>query len=122
MNSLKLNRAATRAVFAATLLTVGATALACDVPTAAAVAAPTAGARTLKVSYRDLDLTTAAGHRTLVNRLNSAARKVCSEDGMRGLDARAASQSCERAALSQALYEVHAAHASTTYAVNMNHN
>ncbi len=120
MNSLKPNRTATLAVFAATLLTAGASALACDVPTAAA--APAAGARTVKVSYRDLDLTTAAGHRALVNRLNSAARKVCSEDGMRGLDARAASQSCERAALSQALYDVHAAHTSTVYAVNMNHN
>ncbi len=123
MNPLKLTRAATLTVFAATLLGAAAGALACDAgKTASAPAVAPAGARAVKVSYRDLDLTTAAGHRALVERLTSAARKVCTNDGVRGLDSLQASESCERSALSQALYDVRAAHASAIYAVNMHSN
>lgn len=51
--------------------------------TAALFATPAAYAKSVKVSYADLDLTTAAGQKALASRLNRAARSACGMDEVR---------------------------------------
>jgi len=43
-------------------------------------AAPAAFAKSVEVSYKDLDLTTQAGQQTLEKRLHKAAREACTAD------------------------------------------
>lgn len=76
-------------------------------------------ARSVKVSYRDLDLATAAGTRALHERISAAARKVCAVENIRVLDAVAAGASCQSEAVSHALDDVRASHPSADYAVNL---
>ena len=70
-----------------------------------AAAAP--GAAAVRVSYRDLDLATAAGSQALYERISHAAHKVCTVSDIRDLTAVARSESCERAAVSHAVRQVH---------------
>jgi UrcA family protein len=72
-------------------------------------AAPPATAA-IKVSYADLNLATDAGSRALYQRITAAAHKVCAVSDIRDLDALAGDQSCERAAVTQAVQQVHNAH------------
>jgi len=87
------------AVAAAALCTVG------------LFAAPTAFAKTMEVSYRDLDLSTVSGQKKLDQRINSAARRVCDFDqantGSRIRDNDAVD--CYRKAVSQVRSQVAAA-------------
>jgi UrcA family protein len=64
-------------------------------------------ATTVRVSYRDLDLATEAGSQALYERISHAARKVCAVSDIRDLTALAQSHSCERAAVSHAVRQVH---------------
>ena len=65
-------------------------------------------APSMKVSYSDLDLTTAQGSSTLHARLAAAARQVCSANRMdtRDVEAYAAERSCETLALANAEHQV----------------
>lgn len=117
--SLRMNRSVLLRAFAACALagaSAAAFAASCPAKTSSTAVTPRNGVR---VSYRDLDLTTASGNRALYERIDSAARKVCELGDIRlsgGLDAGAA---CRRAAVSEALHAVHAAHATDEYALNL---
>jgi UrcA family protein len=73
----------------------------------------------ITVNYRDLNLATNAGHEALKERITVAARKVCAPSDIRDLDGVAASESCQRAAVSRALFDVSSAHPAAQYAVNL---
>lgn len=64
-------------------------------------------ASAVRVSYRDLDLNTDAGSQALYERITHAAHKVCAVGDIRDLTALAQSDSCERAAVSHAVQQVH---------------
>jgi UrcA family protein len=68
-----------------------------------------AGTQTIRVSYADLNLATDAGSRALYQRITAAAHKVCAVSDIRDLAGLAADQSCERAAVTQAVNAVHSA-------------
>lgn len=68
-----------------------------------------AGTQTVRVSYADLNLATDAGSRALYQRITAAAHKVCAVSDIRDLAGLAADQSCERAAVTQAVNAVHSA-------------
>jgi UrcA family protein len=110
---------------AALLLGASAVALAADAcPDQTAAASTVTGraqhsANSIKVSYRDLDLATANGGRTLEERITLAARKVCAAPDIRNLAEVAAGEACQREAVSHALADVHSAHPSAQYAVNL---
>ena len=74
-----------------------------------AVAAAPATAAAVRVSYRDLDLATAAGSRALYERIVQAAHRVCAVSDIRDLSALAQSERCERIAVSHAVRQVHEA-------------
>jgi UrcA family protein len=74
-----------------------------------ATGAAAAGTATIRVSYRDLNLATDAGSRVLYQRISAAAHKVCAVSDIRDLDGLAADKSCERAAIEQAVNQVHSA-------------
>jgi UrcA family protein len=76
---------------------------------AEAPGAATAGTAAIRVSYRDLNLATDAGSRALLQRISAAAHKVCAISDIRDLDGLAADKSCERAAVEQAVNQVHSA-------------
>lgn len=71
-----------------------------------AAAAP-ADVNAVHVNYRDLDLATEAGSQALYTRISQAAHKVCAVSDIRDLTALAQSDSCERAAVSHAVRQVH---------------
>jgi UrcA family protein len=50
------------------------------------------------VEISDLNLSTAEGQARLERRINMSIRRVCSEDGLRGLEAAAAFKDCVKAA------------------------
>jgi UrcA family protein len=108
---LPLKRAALAHSVLACVLAAAATAAsagtACveDTPTVATSTAIAASA--VHVSYRDLDLATDAGSQALYERISHAAHKVCAVSDIRDLTAMAQSDSCERAAVSQAVQQVH---------------
>jgi UrcA family protein len=110
---------------AAFVLSASAVALAADACPDKAAAASTVTSRaqhsanSIKVSYRDLDLATPAGSRTLEERITRAARKVCAADDIRNLEEVAAGNACQRTAVSNALADVHSAHPGAQYAVNL---
>jgi UrcA family protein len=64
----------------------------------------------IRVNYRDLNLATDAGSLALLQRITAAAHKVCAVSDIRDLDGLAADKSCERAAVEQAVNQVHSAH------------
>jgi len=121
MNALSLKSIAALTTLGAVLCAASATVSAdeaCTEANAQLITAP-ANAPTVTVSYRDLNLASAAGHRALVDRITAAARQVCTDEGVRGLDAFAASRACQAQAVSAALYQVQLAHPMPTYAVNL---
>jgi UrcA family protein len=71
-----------------------------------ATAAPS-DATAVRVSYRDLDLATDAGSKALYERIRHAAHEVCAVSDIRDLTALAQSDRCERAAVSNAVRQVH---------------
>src|SRR4029077_21275791 len=111
MYSTKTFRPLTRASFAHSLLACVLTAAAATASAGTACAehsaAATSTASSVRVSYRDLDLATDAGSRALYERITQAAHKVCAVSDIRDLTALAQSDSCERAAVSQAVQQVH---------------
>jgi UrcA family protein len=76
-------------------------------------------ANSVRVSYRDLDLASASGSRALEARITLAARKVCAAEDIRNLQEVAAEGACQREAVSNALADVHSAHPSAQYALNL---
>lgn len=80
-----------------------------EVPSDTASIATSADAPSLTVSYHGSELATTQGSAALYGRINDAARKVCVVDDIRDLKAVAASRTCERAAVAQAVREVHTA-------------
>jgi UrcA family protein len=112
MYSTKTFRPLTRAFLAHSLLACVLTAAAATASAGTAcaehsAAIATSTASSVRVSYRDLDLATDAGSRALYERITQAARKVCAVSDIRDLTALAQSDSCERAAVSQAVQQVH---------------
>ena len=75
--------------------------------------------RAVRVSYRDLDLASAAGKRELHGRISAAARKVCAVEDIRILGEVAAGAACQNEVVSHALAEVRASHPSADYALNL---
>lgn len=129
MSTLNATPRSTAALLAAglTALLLGASsaAFAADACAEKAAAASTVtgsathAANSVKVSYRDLDLTTVSGSRALEERITLAARKVCAAEDIRNLEAVAAGNACAREAVSNALADVHSAHPGAQYAVNL---
>ena len=76
-------------------------------------------ARSVTVSYRDLDLQTVSGSRALEGRITRAAHEVCDATNIRNLAEMAAGAVCQRDAVANALAAVHSAHPSAQYAVNL---
>jgi UrcA family protein len=73
----------------------------------------------ITVGYSDLNLSTPEGARVLYTRIDHAAHKVCDAGDIRDLDAQAASQKCERAALAQAVQAVHSPQLAALVSVKM---
>jgi UrcA family protein len=86
--------------------------------TALATGAPddSAGGRTLRVAYGDLNLATEQGSRALYARIESAARQVCAPDDQRNLEAVAAARACRARAIAQAVSDVHSPVLAAAYA------
>jgi UrcA family protein len=82
-----------------------------------ASAAPATEARSVKVSYSDLNLSSEAGTRALYGRIVSAARSVClaGEIDNRDLRGLALAHQCENAAIAQAVSEVHSERLAALY-------
>jgi UrcA family protein len=59
------------------------------------------------VRFADLNLSSNAGNAALYARLESAARQVCGGSDIRDLAQLAAVQSCQKAAIAQAVHAVH---------------
>jgi UrcA family protein len=76
---------------------------------AGAAQADMPGETAIKVSYGDLNLTTAAGSQALYGRIVSAARRVCGTDkvDIRDLNTLASAQRCEAQAIAGAVHQVH---------------
>jgi UrcA family protein len=70
-----------------------------------ASAGPPAGARSVTVNYRDLNLSTIAGATTLYQRLTRAAHSVC-DSPEPGVDAYREWKSCYQAAMADAVAKV----------------
>jgi UrcA family protein len=88
----------------ATLLLTGACAAHAASPAdGSATAAPS-----VRVSYRDLDLTSRAGTRALYERISRAAHTVCDAHGARDVNTLAHSASCARESIARALAQVQA--------------
>jgi UrcA family protein len=68
-----------------------------------AVAEPVSSPPSITVQYRDLDLSTPAGHATLLSRVSAAARKVCRTRFDGGAGQMFAGQSCLRATKAAAI-------------------
>lgn len=74
-------------------------------------------APSVKVVYTDLNIGTDAGAMALYDRINQAAHQVCGAPDIRDLDAVAASHSCQRAAVAQAVNSLHSQHLAALVAV-----
>jgi UrcA family protein len=76
---------------------------------AGAAQADMPGETAIKVSYSDLNLTTAAGSQALYGRIVTAARRVCGTDkvDIRDLNTLASAQRCEAQAIAGAVHQVH---------------
>ena len=80
--------------------------LACLLGAAHQVSATPPATRSVTVSYRDLDLKTIEGARTLYQRLKGAARTVCEGSGVGGVQDVVGFRACFDAALSEAVAKV----------------
>ena len=76
---------------------------------ASAFAAAATDARSVRVSFSELDLSNAAGVERLYSRLKSAAGAVCGSADIRDLAALGRQQSCAQQALDRAVEGVHSA-------------
>ncbi len=103
------HRALLTALTACVLVAAAATARAGDACSAQASRAAAPGTAAIRISYADLNLATDAGNRALFQRITAAAHKVCAVSDIRDLDGLAADQACERAAVEQAVQQVHSA-------------
>ena len=127
MTTAKFTRLNTTALFLGSVaaLLAGASTASFAADTSAPNASPVISApfspatRSVKVSYRDLNLATPAGNRALQERISAAARKVCAVDNIRVLDEVAAAEACQSKAVSHALEDVHASHPTADYALNL---
>ncbi|HYL71295.1 MAG TPA: UrcA family protein [Candidatus Dormibacteraeota bacterium] len=81
-----------------------------------AQAAGEPSAATARVSYRDLNLTTAAGSQALYRRIVSAARKVCAPEDIRVLNEVMIAHACESAAVERAVREAHSSQLAAVHA------
>jgi UrcA family protein len=88
----------------ATLLLAGA----CGAQAAVPADSTASASSSVRVSYRDLDLTSTAGSDALYARISQAAHKVCAVSDIRDLKAIAQSDSCTRDAITSALARVQA--------------
>jgi UrcA family protein len=69
---------------------------------------PGTSARTMKVRYSDLNISTTAGATTLYRRIVGAAQQVCGEEGYEiGIDAERAWHDCFDSAVNDAVEKVH---------------
>jgi UrcA family protein len=91
---------------------------ACVLGAASAVAgtASAAAVPTVHVSYRDLNLATAADNRTLYTRITRAAHQVCPVSDIRDLGAVARGNACEREAVTRAVHAVPSTQLAALYA------
>jgi UrcA family protein len=103
------HRALLTALTACVLVAGAATARAGDACSAEASRAAAPGTAAIRISYADLNLATDAGSRALFQRITVAAHKVCAVSDIRDLDGLAADQACARAAVEQAVRQVHSA-------------
>jgi UrcA family protein len=103
------NRALLTALTACVLVAAAAAARAGSACPEETVSAVPAGTAAIRVNYADLNLATDAGTRVLFQRIHAAAHKVCAVSDIRDLDGLAADRSCEQAAVSQAVQQVHSA-------------
>lgn len=78
-------------------------------------------ARTVRVSYSDLSLSTPQGSRALYSRIVAAANEVCRVDDIRDLQAMAAARSCRAEAIAQAVHEVGSPALAALYASQVRH-
>jgi UrcA family protein len=76
---------------------------------------------TQKVSYADLDISKAAGAKTLYRRIEAAARQVCAVDYTKDLDVAARNRGCMKQAIDGAVNSVDSAALSNLNANNTIH-
>lgn len=69
-------------------------------------ATPAGQAPQVTVNYADLNLSTDAGARTLHARIERAARRVCVDNGTRGVEALARQRRCEASAVDAAVASI----------------
>jgi UrcA family protein len=77
-----------------------------SVAQAASPEATDAGVPTLVVSYGDLNLSTTEGNATLLQRITTAARRVCPLEDSRNLARAAYSNSCRAEAVARAVHDI----------------
>jgi UrcA family protein len=85
---------------------------------AASAADDSAGVRTMRVAYGDLNLATEQGSRALYARIEAAARQVCAPDDPRNLEAFAAARACKARAIARAVNDVHSPMLAAAYAAH----
>jgi UrcA family protein len=78
-------------------------------------------ARTARVSYSDLNLSTQQGSQQLYSRIVAAANEVCQVEDIRDLKAVAAARSCRAQAISQAVRDVGSPTLAALYAAQVRH-
>ncbi len=103
------NRAFLTALTACVLVAAAAAARADNACAEETVSAAPLGTAAIHVNYADLNPATEAGSRVLFQRITAAAHKICAVSDIRDLDGLAADRSCERAAVAQAVHQVHSA-------------
>lgn len=91
-----------------------------SVAQAASPEATDAGVPTLVVSYGDLNLSTTEGNATLLQRITTAARRVCPLEDSRNLARAAYSNSCRAEAVARAVHDVNSPQLAALYAVRSN--
>jgi UrcA family protein len=78
-------------------------------------------ARTVRVSYSDLNVSTQQGSKTLYARIVAAANEVCQVEDIRDLQAVAAARSCRAQAIAQAVREVGSPTLAALYSAHESH-
>jgi UrcA family protein len=76
---------------------------------------------TMKVSYADLNVTTAQGSQALYGRIVEAARSVCVVSDIRDLAAVASANACRQQAIARAVRAVHSPELASVYAARTQH-
>ena len=75
---------------------------------------------TLVVSYGDLNLSTTEGNATLLQRITTAARRVCPLEDSRNLARAAYSNSCRAEAVARAVHDINSPQLAALHAVRSN--